>query len=239
MNTIKFDKKNVKMIAHRGVSGLELENTCSAFVAAGNRSYFGVETDVHVTADGQYIIFHDDSTGRIALDDMEIEKTTFETLRHLRLADRDGKRGRADLIMPTLDEYILLCKKYEKTSVLELKNRFTPKQVREIVARVEALGRLEQTIFISFELENLEDLREAYPEQPVQFLSSIYTDHMIGELAKRRMDLDILYTELTEERVRFIHENGLKLNCWTCDDPAAAAALADWGIDYITSNILE
>ena len=33
------------MIAHRGVSGLELENTCAAFVAAGNRSYFGIETD--------------------------------------------------------------------------------------------------------------------------------------------------------------------------------------------------
>ena len=56
MNTIKVDSGNTLMIAHRGLSGIELENTCSAFVAAGNRSYFGIETDVHVTADGQYII---------------------------------------------------------------------------------------------------------------------------------------------------------------------------------------
>ena len=34
MNTIKFNKKNVKMVAHRGVSGLERENTNAAFVAA-------------------------------------------------------------------------------------------------------------------------------------------------------------------------------------------------------------
>ena len=46
MNTIKFDKKNVKVIAHRGLSGIETENTNSAFVAAGNRSYFGIETDI-------------------------------------------------------------------------------------------------------------------------------------------------------------------------------------------------
>ena len=49
MNTKLFtDKGNVKMIAHRGVSGLERENTCPAFVAAGVKSYYGIETDVHV-----------------------------------------------------------------------------------------------------------------------------------------------------------------------------------------------
>ena len=35
MDTVKFlDKGNIKMIAHRGVSGLERENTNAAFVAA-------------------------------------------------------------------------------------------------------------------------------------------------------------------------------------------------------------
>ena len=32
------------------VNGIEQESTCAAFVAAGNRSYFGIETDVYVTA---------------------------------------------------------------------------------------------------------------------------------------------------------------------------------------------
>ena len=40
MNTIKFENKgNVQMIAHRGVSGLELENTSPAFIAAGVKRY--------------------------------------------------------------------------------------------------------------------------------------------------------------------------------------------------------
>ena len=70
MNTIKFDKKDTLIIAHRGLSGIEKENTNAAFVAAGNRSYYGIETDVHKTLDGRYVVFHDDTTGRVAIDDM-------------------------------------------------------------------------------------------------------------------------------------------------------------------------
>ena len=59
MDTIKIENKTVKMVAHRGLSGIEKENTCSAFVAACNRAtYFAVETDVHRTVDGQFVIFH-------------------------------------------------------------------------------------------------------------------------------------------------------------------------------------
>ena len=55
-NTIKIaDHGNTKMVAHRGVSGLETENTCAAFIAAGNRTYFGVETDIYRTADGKFV----------------------------------------------------------------------------------------------------------------------------------------------------------------------------------------
>ena len=89
MDTVKIQKANVKMIAHRGVSGLELENTCAAFVAAGNRSYFGIETDVHVTADGKFIIIHDDSTGRVGTEAMTVEETSFEVLRGLQLKEKD------------------------------------------------------------------------------------------------------------------------------------------------------
>ena len=66
MDTIKIEKKNTLMVAHRGVSGLEKENTLAAFIAAGNRSYYGIETDVHRTADGQFVVFHDDNTQRVA-----------------------------------------------------------------------------------------------------------------------------------------------------------------------------
>ncbi|MBQ4552755.1 MAG: hypothetical protein IJA59_07370, partial [Clostridia bacterium] len=79
MNTIKVKHDMVPFVAHRGCSGIEKENTHAAFVAAGNRSYFGIETDVHRTLDGKFICFHDDTTGRVAIDNMVVEQTTFDT----------------------------------------------------------------------------------------------------------------------------------------------------------------
>ena len=62
------------MIAHRGVRGLERKNTAAAFVAAGNRSYYEIETDVPVTADKKYIIIHDDDTERVAGIKLNVEE---------------------------------------------------------------------------------------------------------------------------------------------------------------------
>ena len=239
MNTIKFDKKNTLIVAHRGLSGIEKENTNAAFVAAGNRSYYGIETDVHKTLDGKYVVFHDDTTGRVAIDNMEVEKTTFDCLRSLLLTDIDGKKGRSDIRIPTLQEYISICKKYEKIAVLELKNAFTEDEVYEIAEIIKDMDYLQNVIFISFCLENLIFLKKKYPAQAAQFLTDSYDDGLIAMLKENNLDLDIKYTELNESNMQELHNAGIKVNCWTCDDPEAGERLAGWGIEFITSNILE
>lgn len=239
MNTIKIDKKNVKMIAHRGVSGLERENTNAAFVAAGNRSYYGIETDIHKTVDGNFIIIHDDTTARVAIDDMVVEKSTFQTLRSLQLTDRDGTRSRSDLRLPTLDEYININKKYEKYAVLELKNAFEEQEVLDICARIDELGYMDHTVFISFAYDNLVYLRRKYPNATAQFLTSKYESGLIERLKAWNLDLDIKYTALTEDIIKELHDEGITVNCWTVDDPEKAEELVSWGIDMITTNILE
>ena len=65
------------------------------------------------------------------------------------------------------------------------------------------------------------------------------SDELIRKLADARMDIDIVHTALTEERVAAMHAAGLLVNCWTVDDPVRATELAAWGVDFITSNILE
>lgn len=239
MNTIKVKHDNVLMVAHRGCSGLEKENTHAAFVAAGNRSYFGIETDVHRTLDGKFICFHDDTTGRVAIDNMTVEQTTFDTLRALQLSDIDGRKGRNDLHMPTLQEYIQICKKYGKIGVLELKNTFDPVDLIKIVEIIKDEEYLHGIIFISFSLENMINIRTMLPQQPCQYLLSKWGDDTIETLKKHHLDLDIRHTSLTQERIAALHENGVKVNCWTVDDPKDAQQLIEWGVDYITSNILE
>ena len=242
MDTLHLSSPKPCMVAHRGVSGIELENTCSAFVAAGNRSYFGIETDVHVTVDGQFIIIHDDTTKRVGLDDLTVENTTFETLRSLHLADKDGKRGRKDLVLPSLAEYIQICKKYEKVSVLELKNHMEPADIDGIIEVIEKEGWLEKTIFISFDLPNVVYVKEKLPEQKVQYLiGGDMKDwgEVMDALNRYHLDLDIYYKMLTEERVKELHAAGKEVNVWTVDHLEDAERLSAWGVDYITSNIIE
>ena len=76
MDTIKVEKKNTLLVAHRGLSGIERENTVAAFIAAGNRSYYGIETDIYRTADGKFAVSHDKTLQRVAGVDIRIEDTT-------------------------------------------------------------------------------------------------------------------------------------------------------------------
>ena len=240
MNTLKIDKKQALMVAHRGVSKLEPENTHLAFVAAGNRSYFGVETDIHVTADGNFILTHDSNTVRVSGVEHIVEETDYEALRSLRLLDIDGDATREDIRLPSLEEYIKICKKYDKICVLELKNRMTEDAVYRIVDRIEALGYLDRVIFIAFHFENLVYVRRRSPKQTVQFLiGKTYTEQMIQQVVEHGFDVDVYYKILTEELVREWHAAGSRITCWTVDEPEAAERLAEWGVDYITTNILE
>lgn len=241
MNTVKMSLPKPLMIAHRGLSGLERENTCAAFIAAGNRSYFGIETDVHQALDGKYAIIHDSSTARVAGEELVVEETTLDELRQLQLLDLQTGMPRADLRIPTLEEYISTCKKYEKVAVLELKNRMPKEAILEIAGIVSSLGYMEHTIFISFRLENLIDLREAYPDQPAQYLLSKIedVDAVLATLMAHHLDLDVKYTAVTPDFVALMHENGIKVNVWTVDTLEDADRLTQIGVDFITTNILE
>ena len=236
-DTIKLGA-GVRMIAHRGVSGLERENTNAAFVAAGNRSYYGVETDVHRTADGKFIVIHDDTTDRVAGISCTVEETDFDTLRALRVTVLDGN-PRGDLMFPSLVEYINICKKYDKEAVLELKNHFEPKDIEEIISIIREIGWLERTIFISFDLPNMLCIREKLPQQRAQYLVSVFGDDLIDILTKNRLDLDIKYSAISAEQVKACHDNGIVVNVWTVNEYEDGKRLAEYGVDFITTNILE
>ncbi len=240
MNTIKFNVDNkLKMVAHRGVSGLERENTCPAFVAAGVKSYYGIETDVHITKDGKLIIHHDDSVERLTGKKLVIRETDFDTLRSLRMLDTDDKTPRADLFLPTLEEYFAICRKYEKTAVLELKEQMNEEAVIGIVKEAEKLGMLQSTVFISFSKQNLLYLRRHFPNASAQFLADSVSDDVIEFIIENDLDADILHSAITKDFIDTMHKNKRIVNAWTVNTTEAAVRLADIGIDMITTNILE
>ena len=236
--TIRLGAPGMRMIAHRGLSGLERENTCAAFVAAGNRSYFGVETDIHRTADGKYIVIHDDDTKRVAGVELSVEGSDFDTLRAVRMTDKQGF-PRADLVFPSLEEYVQICRQYDKICVLEIKNHFEPEDIDRVIEIVRSMEWLEKTIFISFDLPNMICIREKLPQQRAQYLVETFDDDLLEILTKHRLDLDIYHRVITPENVKACHDAGIEVNVWTVDTLEDAQRVIACGVDYITSNILE
>lgn len=240
MNTKKFNKGCVKMVAHRGVSGLERENTVPAFLAAGQRSYFGVETDVRVTKDGKFALHHDSTPERVSNGKytFTIEEKTLAELQATVLPDKDGSEIRQDIRIPSLAEYVLVCKKYDKKCVLEIKTPFTEEQLVKMVEEIKALDYLDGMIFISFYADNCKILRKLC-DNKIQFLAGELSEAVLNMCKEYRFDLDDRHTDLTKEWVDRFHAEGLEVNAWTVDNPEVAEKLVEMGVDYITSNILE
>ena len=151
----------------------------------------------------------------------------------------DGKRGRIDLTIPTLMEYIEICKKYGKHCVLELKNEFKASDVYKIVSMIEKAGYLDHVIFISFALKNLISLRRRYPTQPAQYLIKEWDDKLLDTLEKYNLGIDIYYKSATPDNVQKVHALGQEYNVWTVNEAVDGDALVAMGVDYITTNILE
>ena len=238
MNTVRIDAKNCLMIAHRGVSGLERENTCPAFIAAGVKTYYGIETDVHVTKDGKFLICHDDSILRVTGVDLVIEENNYADLVKHPVLETDNTT-RCDLVLPDLTDYIKICRKYNKRAILELKNSMEAKYIKEIVEIIKDLNWFEMTTFISFYPDNIMNLRNMYSDADIQFLTDLTTNEVVEFIAKYKVDLDLYYGSLTKEFLDLLHSRGIKVNVWTVDNKEDADRLIEMGVDFITSNILE
>ena len=131
------------------------------------------------------------------------------------MKDKDEKRGRTDLRVPEMIDYIRICKRYDKVGVLEFKGAYNEEQMGRLVAEIEAEYSLEKMIFISFSFENLLVLRKLRPDTHVQYLVGAFEteekfDECVATLCEHKMGIDIWSRALTEERVKKLLDNGIE-----------------------------
>ncbi|HEX2194088.1 MAG TPA: glycerophosphodiester phosphodiesterase family protein [Candidatus Limnocylindria bacterium] len=100
------------VVAHRGASGQAPENTMAAFERAVEVGADAIELDVHLSADGQLAVIHDETVERTTDGTGSVASMTMDELRRLdagyRWTDASGStphRGRG-LRIPTLDEVL-------------------------------------------------------------------------------------------------------------------------------------
>jgi len=239
MDTIKFNKKNIKMIAHRGLSGLERENTMAAFIAAGNRSYYGIECDVRKTADGVFVIMHDANTNRVANVNKVISETNYKDLKKIELNRLIDESSANYLKIPTFIEYLDSCLKYRKQAIIEFKTVLTDDDIDKILEIIKSRNYLKEVTFISFHLDNLINFRKKDKTVKMHYLRDSYDEEVLKALNEYNLDLSINYHNLTKEIVNEVQNFNHKVGCWTVNDPINAERLTSWKVDYITSDILE
>jgi glycerophosphoryl diester phosphodiesterase len=123
--------------------------------------------------------------------------------------------------------------------VLELKSDFTEEETARFIEIIRSYDYLDGVTFISFHYDNLVKIRNILPEQSVQFLFSKFSEEIFERVVADKMDVDVAHGELTEELIARFHNAGIVVNCWTVDNKERAEELASWGVDFITTNILE
>lgn len=108
------------VFGHRGLPGLLPENTLISFLAAAAVGATGVEFDLHLTADGEVVVLHDDALDRTTTGSGDVERLTLAEVRAVSAGARTHPRFAAERV-PTLAETLALAADFDLAVDLELK----------------------------------------------------------------------------------------------------------------------
>ncbi len=136
----------MKLIAHRGASLLAKENSVEALVKAARLGSDGVECDIRLTKDLQYVLFHDDSLQRLAGADCKVTDLTLEEMREILRPAGYGVTTLAELLADYRENApVLLHSKLERLPE-ELLSALSKASIRFIlgVSRAEEAARCRQ-----------------------------------------------------------------------------------------------
>ncbi|MFG1924833.1 glycerophosphodiester phosphodiesterase [Cryptosporangium sp. NPDC048952] len=224
--------------AHRGGAAEGLENTMTAFARAVEAGYRYVETDVHATADGALVAFHDrtldrvtDRTGRIAA----------LPLREVRAARIGGTEQ-----VPLFDE---LLETWPSLRVnIDVKDDAAVGPLAETLARHHAFDRV---CIGSFSDTRLARFRAACPGVATSLGPRGVARLRVASLTGGRprfgagvcaAQVPVRHRGVRVVDARFVaaaHRLGLQVHVWTVDDQDTMLRLLDLGVDGIMTDRID
>lgn len=157
-------------MAHRGNRVACPENTLAAFRRALDDGADIIETDLHVTADGQFVCIHDATVDRTTDGSGPVAGMTMERLKAFSASY--GRPGFASERIPTLAELAALLPA-DVALALELKSdRFLWQDVIfRLVKELTALGVRSRTVVLSFSLARIEAVAAVAPDIPAGWIT--------------------------------------------------------------------
>ena len=209
------------VIAHRGASAVEPENTLAAFRAAAGQGADGVELDVHATLDGEIVVLHDPS-----IMGLPIAQARMRDLAQLKLPNGEP--------LPTLAQALDVIgplKAFVEVKVLD------PRWDDRLLEILDRGPNPAGYAVHSFAFHVVRRLAEKRPTLPCGILSEVATR------SPKQTLVDAKATTLWQERgsldealIKTVHGLGASIIAWTVDDAAEMERLVRWGIDGICTN---
>ncbi len=210
------------VIAHRGASAVEVENTVAAFRTAGQLGADAVELDIHETADGAFLVHHGNMVGQ-----RHISHCTLAEIRQELLPD--GKPA------PVLEEALAAILP-GMTAFVETK-RLSPDNDDRFFAVLDACPAPQRVAVHAFDHRIIHRLGDLRPHLRRGVISASYPVNPVRCLADA--DADVLWQEwpfVDEALVKTVHAAGMTLYTWTVDDPQRMDQLLRMGVDGLCTD---
>lgn len=147
-----FDSKNnlktPHLYAHRGYQNEAPENSIPAFRLAGQYGFWGCETDLYETSDGVIVCMHDSSIDRMTDGTGTIAEMTYDELSqyHIIAGKNVDLYTRDELVIPTIDDYLSICRYYGVIPFIELKENI----VADVIEKLREYGLEDKAVISSY-----------------------------------------------------------------------------------------
>jgi glycerophosphoryl diester phosphodiesterase len=233
------DIRKPVIIAHRGASKQAPENTMAAFRRALELGAGGIETDVHLSADGHLMVAHDEKVDRTSNGKGLIRDKTFDELRSLDFGSWFSPEFKDERI-PELDELLQLVSGWNGLLNIEIKNGpvFYPGIEQAVASAVRKYKLTNRTIISSFNHYSLVEIRKIDPEIKTAplYMAGLHEPwkyaHSIGSIA-----IHPLFYNIVPEVVKGCKLNNIMINPFTVDHPEQIKAMIRAGVDGIITNV--
>jgi glycerophosphoryl diester phosphodiesterase len=211
-----------RVIAHRGASGYEYENSRAAFRRAVMLDADGIELDVHCTRDGAIVVHHDPAIPGVG----PIAQLSLSEARQVRI--RNGEQ------LPVLGEILDLVGSREVWVEVKSLPTLYDKQLLDVLAAGPAP---EQYAVHSFDHRIVYRLGEALPELKRGILLSAYLQDPVSVMrAAGATTLWQDWQQVDQELMTQVHDSGGEVVAWTVNELGDLDRMVRLGVDGLCGN---
>jgi glycerophosphoryl diester phosphodiesterase len=224
-------------VGHRGAKGHTPENTFASFNRAMELGADVVETDVHLSRDGEVVVIHDHTVDRTTNGNGFVKDLSLAELKQLDAGAWFDSKHIGERI-PTLAELLEWAKERVPVAI-EVKNGpiYYPGIADKIVRLLRDFNMLRQAMLISFDHLMLREAKMIAPELATGIL---YVGRLVDPIAAARAaGADALHPQwafVTPELVETAHAAGLAVSPWAPNDLGTLHLLDDMGVDSIGTD---